>query len=395
MRDLSAIRTIVAGAARYAFPPLLGALLVLAACAGPDGDHFSGTVQAESASVGSPRGGRVTAVLAQAGRRVRAGQVIVRFDDAQQRAAVAAARHDEAAAAAALADQRAGARPPDLARALAQARQARETYEGARLAEARQIAILRGSLVQAQAQVADARATALVTANDARRARALAATGDESLQQRDAAVARAVSAKAAVASAIAGAANAEDQLRNAAEVTLPRSTASARAAAEAAEGAYRLLAAGARPDVVRQAAADVAAAQSAVTDAVAKLNDTIVRAPADGTISALNLHVGDLIAPNLPIATIDEDGEPFVRVYVPQAKVGRLRVGGHVAVAPDSEPAAIIDGTVEQIDDQAQFTPENVQTAEDRATLSFGVKVRIHDRDHHVRGGTTATVTIS
>jgi HlyD family secretion protein len=108
----------------------------------------------------------------------------------------------------------------------------------------------------------------------------------------------------------------------------------------------------------------------------------------------MNLHVGDLVAPGASVATIDEDGEPFVRVYLPQSMLGRIRVGAHVAVHPDSQPGLALDGSVEQIDEQAQFTPQSVQTAEDRATLSFGVKVRIHDREHRVHGGTTATVAL-
>ncbi len=373
----------------------LGTFFVLAACSPADSGLFSGTVQAPSAAVGSPIGGRVTAVLVADGQPVRAGALLVRFDDAQQRATLEGARHQAAAAAAALADARAGARPQDLARARNQAQQAREAYESARQSEARQIDVLRGQLAQAQAQLADARADAANAATDAARQRALFATGDVSAQVRDAADAREVRTGAQVADAQSGVANARTQLRNAAEVTLPRGTAAARAAYDAAQHASELLAAGSRPDVIRQAAATLAAARSTVAGDEARLRDTEVRAPADGTISATDLHVGDMVAPGAPVATVDEAGEPYVRVFLPQSLVGRVHVGQHLAVHADSQPGVPLDGTVEQIDDNAQFTPQNVESAADRATLSFGVKVRIHDRAHPVHGGTTAAVSLS
>jgi len=365
-----------------------------AACSRSADDRFSGTVQAPSAAVGSPIGGRVTEVAIADGQRVRAGQLLVRFDDAQQAALFENARQQAGAAAAALADLRAGARSEDLARAGDQTRQAHETFERARLSESRQLTILAGQLTQARAQLADALAGAKEAHADAIRSRRLFASGDVSGQQNDAANARDLRTHAQADAARAGASNAQWELEQAQTVTLPRDIAASRAAYDAARNAYRSLAAGARPDAVRQAAAALAAANGSVANARARLDDTAVRAPADGAVSAMNLHVGDLVAPGASVATIDEDGEPFVRVYLPQSMLGRIRVGAHVAVHPDSQPGLALDGSVEQIDEQAQFTPQSVQTAEDRATLSFGVKVRIHDREHRVHGGTTATVAL-
>jgi HlyD family secretion protein len=330
----------------------------------------------------------------QAGQRARKGQLVVRFEAAQAAAQLEAARQQAAAAGAALADLRAGARAPDLARAGDQARAARETFERARLSESRQLTILAGALAQARAQLADALAGAKEARGDAVRARSLFVTGDFSAQGVDAANAREQRTRAQADAAQAGVRNAQRELEQAQAVTLPRDVAVARATYDAAQNAYRSLAAGARPDALRQAAATLAAAESNVENARARLEDAVVRAPADGVVSALNLHAGDLVAPGASVATIDEDGEPFVRIYVPQSMLGRVHVGARVAVHPDSQPGLRLDGSIEQIDAQAQFTPQSVQTAEDRATLSFGVKVRIHDRDHPIHGGTTATVVL-
>lgn len=318
----------------------------------------------------------------------------MRFDDTQQRAALANARHQMTALAAALADLQAGARQPDLARAADQAHQAREQFESARLTVADQLVALHGQLAQARAQLADARANAADTARDAARTRALAATGDVSLQARDTAATRDARARAQVAVAEGAVATAGAQLHNAEMVTLPRTATAALAAFEAAQNSYRSLASGPRPGAVRQALASLAAARSNVAGAEARLNDTIVRAPADGVVSAIDLRVGDLVTAGAPVAVIEEGGEPYVRIFVPQSKLNRVNVGTRVDVHPDSQPGVVLSGNVEAVDQQAEFTPQNVQTVDDREALSFGVKIRIHDREHLVNGGTTATVTV-
>jgi membrane fusion protein YbhG len=118
----------------------------------------------------------------------------------------------------------------------------------------------------------------------------------------------------------------------------------------------------------------------------------VVRAPAAGVVQALDLHAGDLVAPGSAVATIDEMGDPYVRIYVPQSALNRFSVGAKTSVRSDAGNGATFDGRIEAIDAQAQFTPQNVQTAADRAMLSFGVKVRVHDPEHRLHGGTTVEV---
>jgi HlyD family secretion protein len=367
-------------------------LAALAACSNSGPDGFSGTVQAPSAAVGSTIGGTVSAVRVRDGSRVRAGDVIVEFDAAQESAAYQNALASAQSAQAASADLAAGSRAPDLGRAQALAQQQRQIYRIAQLTASKQIAQLDDQIRQADANVATARAAAREAQIDAARQRTLAATGDISAQNRDAAVSRAGQTQGQLAAASAAAASARKQRENAAEVTLPRETTAALEGYRAAEQAYHSLAVGARPNALAQARASAAAASANAADAKARLDQMTVRAPAAGLVSALDLHVGDLVAPGASVATIDEDGEPFVRVYVPQSQLSRWQVGAAVTVHPDSSPGTKVTGSIEAVDAQAQFTPQNVQTADDRAKLSFGVKVRIHDRDHPLHGGTTATV---
>ncbi|MEO7039790.1 MAG: HlyD family efflux transporter periplasmic adaptor subunit [Candidatus Elarobacter sp.] len=366
----------------------------LVACGAQAHDTYSGTLQQPSAAVGSTVGGRVAQVRVADGASVRAGDVLLRFDDAQPRSALLSANARLGQARAALADLRAGPRAADLAHARALAEQQRAQAELAQSTAPYQAAVLRDQRRQAFAQVSEAGAAAVQAHADADRMRALFATGDVSAQQRDAAVARERQTNAQLANARAAARAAQTQVANALAVTLPQNAASAQSGYHAAVEEYRSLAAGARPEQVRGADATVRAAQADITAARVRLDETVVRAPTDGVVTALDLHPGDLVAPGASIATVDEGGNPYARIFVPQAMLGRVTVGAHLAVRSDALPNVSFDGVVEQVDSQAQFTPENVQTASDRAVLSFGVKVRVDDPQRRLHAGTTVEIDV-
>ncbi len=372
----------------------LVAAVALCACSAHADDAYSGTLQSPSAAVGSTVGGRVARVLVSEGAAVRAGDVLLRFEDDQERAALASAQARAGQSRAALADLRAGARPEDLAHAAALVDQQRAQYEAAQSTRPYQSAVTHDQVREAAAQLSDARAAARQAHADADRMRSLYSTGDVSAQQRDAAVARETQANAQVADRRAGVRAARAQAGNATAVILPQNAAAALAAYRAAQEQYRSLAAAARPDQVRQAESAVRAAQSDVVAARVRLDETAVRAPAAGIVTAMDLHPGDLVAAGASIATIDEAGNPYARIYVPQEKLGRVAVGAHLAVRSDTLSGVRFDGVVEQVDAQAQFTPQNVQTAGDRAVLSFGVKVRVHDPQRRLHSGTTVTVAV-
>jgi len=366
----------------------------LAACSQSTAHVYSGTLQVPDAAVGSTVGGRVTAVLVAEGARVRAGQILVRFDDAQGRADQATATARLAQARAALADLRAGARPEDLAHARALVEQQRAQYDLAHATTPYQSAVLEQQLRAAQSRARDARAAALDARRDANRMENLAATGDVSQQQRDAAATRAAHADADVTQAQAAIRSAQAQLADASRVQLPQSAQSALAAYRAASAQYRSLAAPPRPDAVAGAEAAVRAAQGEVAAAQRRLAEGTVRAPADGIVRAIDLHAGDLVAAGASVATIDEAGVPFARIYVPQSELGQLAVGSQLTVRSDAVPNATFAGEVAAVDSQAQFTPQNVQTSSDRAVLAFGVKVWVRDPEHRLFGGTTVEISV-
>ena len=152
---------------------------------------------------------------------------------------------------------------------------------------------------------------------------------------------------------------------------------------DAAKSRFELLAAGTRVERIAQAEAQLAEIDS-------NLRETTVIAPTNSVLEVLHVKVGDVAAPNRPLATLLLTNAMWVRVYIPEPWLGHIRLGEEVRVRVDSFPERDFNGEVEQIARAAEFTPRNVQTVEDRVKQVFGVKVRLQSPD--LRAGMAADV---
>jgi len=324
-----------------------------------------GTIEAKNIRVGSKVGGRIEQVLVEEGNRVEAGQLLVTFDEKELRAALDQARANYE-------KMRRGYRPEEIAWARAAAAQAKADYEErARGYRDEQVAAAKAALEQAKADAWRADVSW-------ERARQLADAGVWSKSQRD-------EAEAAWKAAHAAEKNAEERYRELERGYRSEQVASAEARWRQAEAELKLRLEGYRRE-------DVEAARAALADAEAKYRERQVTSPAAATVEVLDVRPGDLIAPNAPIATLLERGQLYVRVYVPETKIGRVQVGQKVEVRTDSLPGEVFDGEVEQINQKAEFLPRNVQTREERVHQVFGVKVRIRDESGRLKAGMAAEV---
>lgn len=355
---------------------------------------YSGTVQADSASVGSTAGGRVTSIPVVDGQRVSKGQTIVTFDDRQLRAAYLSAVATRDQAYAQLHDLEAGPRAADITKAQANAAQADAAYEQAELNQPQTVQSARSGVESAKADDAAAHAASDKAARDEQRSRTLFQEGAISSQAMDAARAAADAARGSAQAADARLRQALAQLDSVESGSADQTVNAAADAAAAAHAELTLVLAGSRPDQLTQARAAAKAADANVAAASARLAETRVLAPADGIVDGLDLRPGDLVAAGAAVAQVDEFEDPWVRIYVTQSDMQHVRVGATVRVRSDALAGREFDGRVETIDAQAQFTPRDVQTAEDRADLAFGVKVRIADTDRALRAGTTVDVAL-
>ena len=155
--------------------------------------------------------------------------------------------------------------------------------------------------------------------------------------------------------------------------------------AAAARSRYELLRAGTRPEQMAQAKAQLA-------EIYTQLAEMTVNAPSGSVLEVLSVKVGDVLAPNQPVATLLLPEQIWVRVYVPEPWLGHIRIGEQVKVRVDAFPKRDYTGTVEQIGRQAEFTPRNVQTVGERIKQVFGIKVRLDNSSGDLRAGMSADV---
>jgi HlyD family secretion protein len=328
----------------------------------------SGTVEARNIRVGSKVGGRIDQVLVREGDSVEPGQVLVTFDDKELLASLAQSR------AAAEKSQR-GYRPEEIAEARAAAAQAKAEYDQKKNGYRQE------DIAAAQADVDRAAADEERSKLDFQRYEALAKKDLVSRQQRD-------TAEANWKMALAQKQNAQHKLVELHRGYRPEEIAAAEARYRQTQATLEKFLAGNRRE-------DVAAAKGALSYDQARYRERQVLAPSASTVEILDVRPGDLIAPNTPIATLLERDQIYVRIYVPETQIGRVRLGEKAEIRVDSFPNQIFNGTVEQINQQAEFLPRNVQTIEERVHQVFGVKVRIDDPSHRVRAGMAADVRLT
>jgi HlyD family secretion protein len=316
----------------------LTACITLCGCRSkPPADRVraSGQVEATEVRVAAPVGGRLLSVAAAEGDRVEAGKVLAKLDTADAELGLARAKAERDQTVAQLRLLLAGTRPEDI-----------------RQAEA-QLAMTESDVGAAEAELAAAQA-------DLDRFEALLAANSGSRKQRDDAATRRDVARQRLQAA-------RDRVRAARE-NLAR------------------LRAGSRREDIDGARARVAAAEAQIATWEKAIADATVTAPVSGVITEAIAEVGELLQPRAPILVITDLDRAWANVYVDEPFVPRLRVGQPATVFTDAGGPGI-GGTVSYISAKAEFTPRNVQTAEDRSKLVYRLKVTVDNRGGMLKPG--------
>jgi HlyD family secretion protein len=147
------------------------------------------------------------------------------------------------------------------------------------------------------------------------------------------------------------------------------------------------------------AAVDMARAQyeqagAALRTTEARLADTLLYAPADGLVLRKNVEAGETVGAGIPVLTIGDLENPWIKVYVQERRLGLVKIGQQAEVRTDSYPNKVYPGTVSAISSEAEFTPKSVQTQEERVKLVFGVKVQVKNENGELKPGMPADVRI-
>lgn len=305
--------------------------------------RVSGHVEATEVRLAPDAGGRVLTLSAKEGDRIEPGQVVLTLDARDVVLAIDRAKAERAAAEAQLRVVQATARPEDV-----------------RQAES-QIATAKADQSAAESELAAAN-------QDLERFETLLRTNSGSQKQRDDAATRRNVARDRVSAA-------QSRVRSA-EETLVRVRAGARR--------EEVAAARARVDVV---SAQIAALEKALGDA------TLV-SPIGGIVTEKLVEVGEIIAPRAPALVVVDLDRAWADVFVPEPIVPALRIGQPATVFTDAGDAGLA-GTVSNISPRAEFTPRNVQTAEERSKLVYRIRISVDNKDGILKQGMPVEAELS
>jgi HlyD family secretion protein len=295
----------------------------------------TGHVEATEVRLAPEVGGRIVELAVDEGDRAEAGAVILRLDARDAELAVQRAKAERSQAEAQLKLLQAGSRREDINQAQAQAQAARD------------------ELAAARAELASAEA-------DLQRFEALLVANAGSRKQRDDAATR------------------RDVARERVEAAGSRVRA-------ADENAARFRA-GARREEIEAARARVDAATAQVASVEETLNDTTLLSPIAGVVTEKLAEVGEVIAPRSPVVVVTDLANAWADVFVPEPIVPRIRLGQSATVFTDAGGSGI-PGKVSYISPKAEFTPRNVQTAEERSKLVYRVRISVDNKDGILKQG--------
>lgn len=186
------------------------------------------------------------------------------------------------------------------------------------------------------------------------------------------------------------------------EVIPRRELDAARAARDAADAAVKeaeqhlqLVRIGPRPDAVRQAQARLDAASAARALADTRLSYAVLNAPLSGIVLAKHAEPGELLAAGTPVLTVGRLDEVWVRAFIPETQLGRVKLGQQAAITSDTWKGRAYRGTVSFIASEAEFTPRNVQTEAERVKLVYRIKVVIANPQQELKPGMPVDVAIT
>lgn len=169
----------------------------------------------------------------------------------------------------------------------------------------------------------------------------------------------------------------------------------AKAQADAQQEALRLAELGPRQEDVAGAQAQLDAAKAQLALLQYQISQGELRAPADAVVRSRLLEPGDMATPQRPVFALALTQPKWVRVYVSETDLGKIKPGMAASVVTDSRPDQPIAGKVGYISSVAEFTPKSVQTQELRTNLVYEVRVRVDDGGDALRLGQPATVRLT
>jgi HlyD family secretion protein len=139
---------------------------------------------------------------------------------------------------------------------------------------------------------------------------------------------------------------------------------------------------------------DIARTQAQIVLIDSQLSDTIATAPISGIVLVKAADVGEVLAPGTSVLTVGDIDHPWLRAYIAETALGRVKLGSKVKVTTDSYPGKIYDGRVSFISSEAEFTPKQIQSTDERVKLVYRIKIDIENPLHELKSNMPADAEI-
>ena len=307
-----------------------------------DTNTYSGTIEGTELPVQPELGGRIVDLQVHEGQVIKTGDIIAKLDDSQAKISLDTAKSQQTQAQAKLNDLLGGARAEEIRR-------------------------LKEVLTQTNANAAGLAQNLQFEENNLARDQKLYEGGAISKQVVDAQQNKRDTVKAQYEGAQASV--------NAAQASLDQAQAG-----------------NTQPTIQAQKAAVDITAQS-VKAAELSLSKLTIKSPSSGQVLYQHVELGQVVNSGTTLVTILDPNDLWIKIYIPEAKLSQVKVGGTAIIAVDSYPDKKFKGQIQYVSNQAEFTPKNVQTKEERTTTVYAVKLSITEGKDQLKAGMPADVT--
>lgn len=337
----------------------------------------SGNIEVTDAEVSFKMPGRVNFRAVDEGQLVQLDDLIAKLDDAELKSELALRQAELQAAESALAELIAGSRPEEIAAAEAGRDQSQafvdELVAGSREQE----------IKAAEAKLAATQANVQHLKSDLDRALTLIRSNAISQGELD-------FKQGLYDVAVAEQSAAGENMQLIKEGPRTEKIAQARAALAQVTAQFELVLAGPRKETIQQATARTEQAKAGIQLAQTKLDNAILKSPLTGIVLSKNTEPGEFVAAGTPVVTVADLENVWLRAYINEADLGRVKIGQVVHVTTDTYPDKRYDGRVSFVSSEAEFTPKNVQTSQERVKLVYRIKVDIMNIDMELKPGMPA-----
>ena len=151
---------------------------------------------------------------------------------------------------------------------------------------------------------------------------------------------------------------------------------------------------GPRAEKIAQATARRKQAEAALALAETKLGYARLASPMNGVVLSKNVEAGEFVAPGTPVVTVGDLEHPWLRAYINETDLGRVKHGQRVRVTTDTYPGKVCEGRISFIASEAEFTPKNVQTQKERVKLVYRIKIDVANPELELKPGMPADAEI-